>query len=299
MRESITLDELKCLVAVYESGSISRASEELGVMPSTISRSLTRLESKLDTSLILRNTRKLEFTQEGVQLIEHAKTINSAINNIQDEFRFAGNEPSGTLRINGASPVLVHLVSPIVKSYSKLYPRVKIHLQNDEEIVDIIEKKSDLAIRVGAVNDSKHNVMPIGISKRRLQASPKYLKEHGFPKSIEDLNNHVLLGLDGPTILNTWPVLDKDGNKLKIIPSIIASSGEVLRKLTLEGAGIACLTDFMSKADRNTGKLVEVLKEETVYDIRELNAIYHKGGPTPPKVSAFIELLKTEATRML
>ncbi|WP_176819290.1 LysR family transcriptional regulator [Ferrimonas sediminum] len=299
MRERITLDELKSFVAVYEAGSISRASDELGVMPSTISRSLTRLESKLNTSLILRNTRNLEFTHEGLKLIEYARSISATIDDIECVFRSVSSEPSGTLRINGASPVLVHLVSPIVKIYSQKYPKVKVHLQNNEEVVDIIEKKSDIAIRVGEINDTNYGVSPIGVSKRRLLASPSYLKEYGFPQKPEDFKNHILLGLDGPSVLNTWPILDNSGNPTKISPNIIASSGEVLRKLALEGAGIACITDFMTNSDRNLGKLVEVMKEDIIYEMRELNAIYHSTGIMPPKVSAFINLLQKESSHLL
>ena len=75
LNDYVTLDELRMLIAVFDAGSISCASIDIGVMPSTISRSLSRLEIKLGTSLIMRNTRKIEFTTDGLKLLAHAKEI--------------------------------------------------------------------------------------------------------------------------------------------------------------------------------------------------------------------------------
>jgi len=299
INENVTLDELRILMAVYESGSITSASVDLGVMPSTISRSLSRLEIKLDTSLIMRNTRKIEFTNDGLKLLAHAKEITASVNNIEHEFRTNDSTPSGTLRVNGASPVLVHLVCPIIKKYLQLYPDVNIELQNSEEIIDIIESKADIALRVAPITESSYQVTHIGSSKRRLLASSEYLRRYGFPNSIEDLKNHILLGLEGPSILNTWPIEDGKGKKLKICPRIVASSGEVLRKLTLSGAGIACISDFMTKSDRNNGKLIEVLKEQTVHDKRDISAVCYRGTTPSAKVSSFIDFLKEELPILL
>ncbi len=299
LNENVTLDELRILMAVYESGSISCASVDIGVMPSTISRSLSRLELKLDTSLIMRNTRKIEFTNDGFKLLAYAKEITASVKNIEHEFRANGAIPSGTLRINGASPVLFHLVSPIVKKYLELYPDVNIELQNSEEIVDIIESKADIALRVATITETSYHVTHIGSSNRRLLASSEYLRRYGFPNSIEDLKDHILLGLEGPSILNTWPIEDGEGKKLKICPRVVASSGEVLRKLALSGAGIACITDFMTKSDRNHGKLIEVLKEKTVHDKRDISAVCYRGTSPSVKVLSFIQFLKEELPTLL
>ncbi|MEH6462977.1 MAG: LysR family transcriptional regulator [Shewanella psychromarinicola] len=299
LNEYVTLDELRILLAVYNSGSISCASVDIGVMPSTISRSLSRLEIKLGTSLIMRNTRKIEFTADGLKLLAHAKEITASVNNIEDEFRSNGATPSGTLRINGASPVLVHLISPILKKYLTQYPQVNIELQNNEEIIDIIEKKVDIALRVAPLTENSYQVTHIGSSKRRLLASSEYLRQYGFPNSIEDLNNHILLGLEGPSILNTWPIEDGKSQNLRVSPRVVASSGEVLRKMTLSGTGIACITDFMTKADRNSGKLIEVLKDQTIDEKREISAVCYRGTSSSIKVLSFIEFLKKELPSLL
>lgn len=299
MNENVTLDELRMLIAIHESGSISCASADIGVMPSTISRSLSRLELKLDTSLIIRNTRKIEFTRDGLKLLEHAKTITASMSNIEQEFKTKGSTPSGTLRINGASPVLIHLVSPVLKKYLQLYPEVNVELQNNEEIVDIIESKADIALRVAPLSDTSYNVTHIGSSRRRLLASSEYLRKYGFPHSIEDLKHHILLGVDGASILNTWPIKDNDGHKVKVCPRVVASSGEVLRELALSGAGIACISDFMTKSDRNNGKLVEVLKEQVIYDKRDISAISYLGTSPSIKVVSFINFLKDELPDLL
>lgn len=299
MKENITLDELRTLICLHESGSICKASDVMGVMPSTISRSLTRLEEKLSASLVVRNTRRVEFTAEGSKLVEHANNIIHSVNSIKREFSDDRDSPSGTLRINGASPVLIHLISPILKRYLKQYPNVHVELHNNEEIIDLIEYRADIAIRVGPVTDATFDSIPLGASKRRLVASPGYLRENGFPQSIEDLNDHTLIGLEGPSSLNTWPVKNAENKRLKIQPAVVASSGEVVRQLTVSGTGIACITDFISKTDCGKGRLIEVLADHNLNEEREIHAVFYRGKNLSPKVASFIEFLKQEIQHKL
>ncbi|QIZ77614.1 LysR family transcriptional regulator [Ferrimonas lipolytica] len=299
MKDNITLDELKTLIHLHESGSISKASESIGVMPSTISRSLSRLEEKLNASLLVRTSRRIEFTAEGCKLLTHAKTIVASVNNIETEFNTESSDPIGTLRINGASPVLIHLISPILKLYQQRYPEVRIELYNNEEIVDLIEHRADIAIRVGPVTAPTFTVERLGTSRRRILASPAYLQSNGFPQSTEQLSQHTLIGLEGPPALNTWPLRAANGKLVKIEPKITASSGEVLRQLTLSGTGIACLSDFISKSDRGSGKLVELFSQQLELDQREITAVYYQGKNVPAKITTFIEFLKNELPKQL
>jgi DNA-binding transcriptional LysR family regulator len=84
-----------------------------------------------------------------------------------------------------------------------------------------------------------------------------------------------------------------------VSPRVVASSGEVLRKMTLSGTGIACITDFMTKADRNSGKLIEVLKDQTIDEKREISAVCYRGTSSSIKVLSFIEFLKKELPSLL
>jgi DNA-binding transcriptional LysR family regulator len=125
----------------------------------------------------------------------------------------------------------------------------------------------------------------------RLLASPAYLAAHGKPRSIAQLADHSLLGFTQPDTLNDWPLRQADGSLLRITPTIAASSGETLRQLALEGAGIVRLSDFMGDQDRADGTLVELLTRDTL-DIRHpINAVYYRNTAVSARITSFLDYL--------
>jgi DNA-binding transcriptional LysR family regulator len=95
-------DELQIFVCVIECGSISAAAEQVGQTPSAVSRTLSRLEAKLDTTLINRTTRRMDLTEEGKYFFEHAKLILDQMDELEERLSSRQQTPSGRLRINAA-----------------------------------------------------------------------------------------------------------------------------------------------------------------------------------------------------
>ena len=77
-------DELQIFVSVIECGSISAAAEQVGQTPSAVSRTLSRLEAKLDTTLINRTTRRMDLTEEGKYFFEQAKVILAQLDELEE-----------------------------------------------------------------------------------------------------------------------------------------------------------------------------------------------------------------------
>lgn len=125
----------------------------------------------------------------------------------------------------------------------------------------------------------------------RLCASPAYLKKAGRPTKIDDLAWHALLGFTQPETLNTWPLRHPDGDGLPITPTIAASSGETVRQLALAGAGIACLSDFMTGADRARGDLVQVLMRDTLEVRQPVHAVYYRNTELASRIRCFVDFL--------
>lgn len=101
----ITLEELLAFTSVVDSGSITAAADQLGQTTSGISRALSRLENKLDTTLMRRTTRRLELTEEGLSFLNHARTIISSVENAEEQMAVRRQMPAGRLRINAAAPL--------------------------------------------------------------------------------------------------------------------------------------------------------------------------------------------------
>lgn len=290
-----SLDELLAFTTVVDTGSITAAAEQLGQTVSGISRALQRLEQKLGTTLLRRTTRRLELTEEGQVFLAHARRILDAVETAEDDMSQRRQKPAGRLRVNAASPFMLHVVVPLVGEFRRRYPDIELELHSSDNIIDLLEQRTDLALRIGALRDSSLHARPLGSSRLRVLASPAYLKRQGRPRSVAELQQHSLLGFTQPESLNRWPLRHPLGEQLPITPAVAASSGETLRQLALAGEGLVCLADFMTAGDRARGDLVQVLLRETVEVMQPIHAVYYRNTQLASRIQCFLDYL---ASRM-
>ncbi|MBB3007839.1 LysR family transcriptional regulator [Cupriavidus alkaliphilus] len=287
----ITLDELLAFATVVDSGSITAAAQQLDLTVSATSRTLARLEEKLKTTLLRRTTRRLELTEEGQAFLHDARAIIDSVESAEEQMLARREKPSGRLRVDAASPFMLHVIVPLVHGYRERFPQVELELNSNEGIIDLLERRTDVAIRIGRLKDSTLHSRLIGNSRVRMLASPAYLDAHGQPRKAQDLGKHALLGFNQPESLNVWPILGADGEPYRIEPAVWSSSGETLRQLALEGAGIVCLSDFMTAHDREAGRLVQVLARQT-QDVRQpIHAVYYRNTAISARIASFVDYL--------
>ncbi|BAU72137.1 LysR substrate-binding domain-containing protein [Metapseudomonas furukawaii] len=286
-----TLDELLAFTTVVDTGSITAAADQLAQTASGVSRALSRLEDKLDVTLLRRTTRRLELTEEGEAFLVQARRILAQVEEAEEQMALRRQKPAGRLRVNSASPFILHVLVPLVAGFRERYPEIELELHSSEQIIDLIEHRTDLAIRIGTLRDSSLHARSLGCSHLRVLASPAYLDAHGVPDSVEDLARHSLLGFTQPDSLNAWPLRHAQGDSLAIEPSLRASSGETLRQLALAGAGITCLSDFMTQADRANGSLVQLLAEHTVEVRQPIHAVYYRNTALASRIACFLDHL--------
>ncbi|HEY1995506.1 LysR family transcriptional regulator [Paraburkholderia sp.] len=286
-------DELLVFVTVIDSGSITAAAEKLQQTVSGVSRALTRLEKKLDTALIRRTTRRLQLTEEGVLFLARARAILDAMEEAEQSVARRRERPSGRLRVDAASPFMLHCIAPHMQAFAALFPEIRLELTSNERIVDLLEQKVDIAIRIGALQDSTLHARALGSSKLRIVASPGYLAEAGEPRSVEALRAHRLIGFTAPEHLNRWPLRDGERDALKIEPAITASSGETIRHLALADGGVACLADFMTVADVNEKRLVPILDDILIDERQPVSAVFYQSASLAGRVQAFLDFIGT------
>jgi DNA-binding transcriptional LysR family regulator len=285
-------DDLKTFVAVIDSGTLSAASIHLGQTTSGVSRALSRLEDKLATSLLTRTTRRMELTEEGHLFLDKARHILAAMEEAEEAIRIRQQKPAGRLCVDAASPFMLHCVVPHVAQFRALYPEIRLQLSSNDQIADLIEQRTDIAIRVGAVTDTTLHAHLLGSSALYLLASPAYLNAHGIPATPEELAGHVLLGFAHDEAGNHWPLRHPGGNSLAIAPTMTATSGETLRQLALAGQGIACLADFMTRADIDAGRLVKVLVGSYTGYRQQIHAVYYRNTLLSQRIRCFLEFLQ-------
>ncbi|TFW30211.1 LysR family transcriptional regulator [Massilia arenosa] len=295
----LNVEALSVFVAVADGGSFSAAAERLGQTTSGVSRTITRLETQLGVALLTRTTRRLDLTAEGEWLLERARRTLADLQDTEEQMATLLSQPAGPLRINASTPALTHMIAPLLPAFLEAYPLVRPELTAAESVVDLIEERADVAVRIGPLADSTLNARRLGTSQARILASPDYLAQLGTPRSTADLTDgaHRLLGFSQPESLNLWPLRHEGGEGLKVTPHVTSSSGQALLHLALAGAGIVRLADFLTRTEVRAGRLVEVLPAARLPWGEPVWAVFYKQGALPPRVAVFVRFYAEQLQR--
>ncbi|MBU2892151.1 LysR family transcriptional regulator [Colwellia sp. D2M02] len=287
-------DDLELLLAVIEFGGFSAAADALNIQVARISRSVTKIEKALNTAILIRTTRRVMLTDEGKKFIDAVSIGLQQIQSAESDLIVKGKVPQGKLRVDAVSPFIFHQLTPHMSAFTKAYPEIEVELNSNEGIVDLIEKRTDVAIRIGKLEDSTLHASALGKSPLFIVASPEYIAQNGLPKTPDDLKSHKLIGFSNIKSLNQWPV--KGLNNVN--PTMTASNGETIRQLALSGSGITCLSGFMVNTDIASGRLISLLEPYRLFGTdRELvNAVYYKSSVVAERVTAFIEFIRPRLT---
>lgn len=283
-------DDLEIVLTVVDAGGFSAAAEALDVQVAKVSRSVSKVESQLGVSIFNRTTRRVELTEEGRQFVDSVRVGLQMIQSAEEEIVSRGELPKGRLRVDAASPFVFHQLVPLVRSFKEAYPDIELELTSNEGFVDLLEKRTDVAIRIGKLSDSTLHARPLGKSLLHIVASPDYLAKRGLPTKPEDLSSHQIVGFAGNKVLNHWPL----PNQSDVAPTVTASNGETVRQLVLAGNGIACLSGFMVQEDMAAGRLIPILEQDKLAntDRERVNAVYYKSSSVSKRISAFIDFIQ-------
>ncbi|PHX03656.1 LysR family transcriptional regulator [Vibrio splendidus] len=283
-------DDLEMVLTVVDAGGFSAAAEALDMQVAKVSRSVSKVESQLGVSIFNRTTRRVELTEEGRQFVDSVRVGLQMIQSAEEEIVSRGELPKGRLRVDAASPFVFHQLVPLVQSFKEAYPDIELELTSNEGFVDLLEKRTDVAIRIGKLSDSTLHARPLGKSLLHIVASPDYLAKRGLPTKPEDLSSHQIVGFAGNKVLNHWPL----PNQSDVPPTVTASNGETVRQLALAGNGIACLSGFMVQEDMAAGRLIPILEQDKLAntDRERVNAVYYKSSSVSKRISAFIDFIQ-------
>jgi DNA-binding transcriptional LysR family regulator len=148
------LDAMSVFLAVAEAGSLSAASRRLGTPLATVSRKITELEARLKTKLLHRSARQMTLTDAGRSYLEACKSIIEQVDAAEREATGEYRAPKGDLTIT-APTVLGHLhLLPIALEFLAAYPDIDLRLLLSDHVINLLEERIDLAIRIGMLPDS-------------------------------------------------------------------------------------------------------------------------------------------------
>ncbi|GLQ54297.1 LysR family transcriptional regulator [Devosia nitrariae] len=290
--ESNRSGEMEILVRVVKLGGFSAAARACRMSPSAVSKLVTRLEGRLGTRLFNRSTRKLQLTPEGALFYQRCMRILADIAEAEREAG-AGAAARGRVRINSNVPFGRHYLLPLVPEFLAEYPEVTLDILMTDTVIDLMEERADIAIRVGPMRASRLTARKLGESRTLLVASPDYLEHHGTPQTPADLDRHNLIGFSFERLVEGWPFLE--GGRIErrpIIGNVAVGDGESARQLALASAGITRLAMFHIGPDIAAGRLKQVLDAFDPGETEAIHAVFiGQGGHLPARVRAVLDFL--------
>ncbi len=186
-------DSLKRFVRVAELGSFTKAAESLGLPKASVSQTVQQLESKLQTQLFHRTTRKVQLTPDGQLFYEKSKDVLDEIEELETLFISDDRQVSGVIRVNMSHPMARHLVIPALPAFLQRYPNLTVDISSEDRKVDLISEGYDCVVRTGGTEETGMITRRIGEMQQANFASPAYIAAYGEPQSIEDLQHHYLI----------------------------------------------------------------------------------------------------------
>jgi DNA-binding transcriptional LysR family regulator len=287
--------EMAIFVQAVELGGFSAAARALRMTPSAVSKLVARLEKRLGARLIHRSTRKLLLTAEGQTFFERAQRILADLDEAERAVA-VGAIPRGLVRINCYVPFGLHRLLPLIPRFTAAHPEVRLDIVLTDRVVDLMDERADVAIRVGPMSPSQLIARKLGQTRMAVVAAPSYIARRGAPKTPYDLAAHNCVAFNFARSYDEWPfVVDGAALSLAARGDVVVSDGEISRRLVLAGQGVARLSLFHIKADIDAGRLVPVLEAYNPGDVEEVNVVYvGHGGRLPARVRALIDFLAKE-----
>ena len=284
--------EMEVFVAAVESGGFSAAARLFDMSPSAVSKLVSRLEARLGTRLVNRSTRRLQLTPEGCVFFEKSARILDSLAEAEAAASTA-DRPSGRVRLNVSASYATHILAPVLPAFLDRYPEISLDIVQTDAVVDLIEDRSDIAVRAGPLKSSSLMARKLGETRMVIVASPAYLERSGVPLTIADLVAHRRIGPGYRRAADGWSVID--GGEAMMLPPgrrIQASDGEAIRTLALNGVGLARLPVFTVRADIAGGRLVPVLEAHDGGDREAFHAVFAgQGGVMPARIRAMLDFL--------
>jgi DNA-binding transcriptional LysR family regulator len=284
--------EMEVFVRVVELGGFSAAARALQMTPSAVSKLVGRLEARLGVRLLNRSTRQVQLTAEGG--VFHDRSVRVLADLADAERGAAANDaPRGRLSINANVPFGEAALLPLVPAFLARYPEIALDIVLTDEVIDLIEHRTDIAVRAGPLKSSSLVARKLGETRKAILGSPDYLARKGVPRRPADLAGHNCLGFNRTRTLNGWPLLDQ--GTLVTLPAAgntQISDGASLQRLAVAGVGLARLALFHARDDIAAGRLVAVLEDCNPGDVEEIHAVFlGHGGYLPARVRAMLDFL--------
>ncbi|CAH2772265.1 MAG: Transcriptional regulator Bxe_A2326, LysR family [uncultured Caballeronia sp.] len=280
-KTQLDLLDVALFVRAAALSNLAAAGREFGLSAAVASTRLAQFERQLGARLLHRTTPRISVTQEGEIFTERARALLDATDAARASVGRAFEQPQGRLRVTMPSSLGRQHVSLVIPEFLRRYPGVSLDLRLTDQIVDLVDKGIDLAVRIGALKDSTLVARKLASNRRVLCTSPAYLAEHGTPRHPADLARHECTVLSSQ---RDWAFVTPAGTiDVRVSGRLDTDNGEVIRDMLLAGMAIGLKSTWSAAPFLHSGELVTVLDSYPPAETVAIWAVYPGRALVPPE----------------
>jgi LysR family transcriptional regulator, transcriptional activator for dmlA len=288
MRKTTNLDDIGIFVAAAEAGTFSAAAAHLQLPPSTISRSLSRLEKHVDLLLVRRSQRGLALTDAGKEYLLFCKRALRVLREGRELLDKHRGNPSGLLRVACPMTTARDAIAPLLSKFIETFPDLRVELETYSSAFDQEPKEDvDIFFKVRSPKDSSRRIRTYPGVVRGLFAARKYLQTHGIPSEPTELTSHRCIGSGRWTLSKGKKIVTPD-----LTFHVLTDDPLVHRQLVLDDVGIAILPLYIALDPAITKRLVPILPGWEPKPVVPC-ALYSVTSRLTPKVKVFLDFIET------
>lgn len=281
--------EMTVFLAVAEAQSFAAAARRLEMSAPTVTRSVSALERRLGALLLVRTTRSLRLTEAGQRYAEDCRRILEEVEQADDAAAGVMAAPRGALSITAPAFFGELHVMPAVLAYLRAHREVSVRTLLVDRVVNLLEERVDVAVRIGALPDSTLTAVPVGQVRRVVCAAPAFLREHGVPQDLDSLPRYctVTAAMEGRT--PHWR-FQQDGQprSLRIESQLTVTSFQAAVLAACEGWGLTQVVSYQVARHLASGALQVVLRDFELPPL-PVHLVYPEGRKSSAKVRSFVE----------
>ncbi|GAB3257239.1 LysR family transcriptional regulator [Chitinimonas naiadis] len=287
------LEAIRIFVRVAELGSFTQAAEGLNLPKASVSTAVKQLEAVLGTRLLHRTTRKVQLTQDGQAFFERSQDLLADMDELQTMFQSSEATLTGRLRVDMPSRVARNIVIPRLPEFMQQHPDLALELSSTDRRVDLVREGFDCVLRVGTLGDASLIARPVGQLHQINCASPAYLQRYGTPRSLADLDRHLMVHFQpqfGAKPVG-WEYVDDAGNqRLPMAGALTVNNTDAYEAACLAGFGLIQVPGSGVRHLLESGQLIEVLPEYRAAPM-PVSLLYANRRHLPRRVQVFMNWL--------
>ncbi len=283
---------MNVFLRVAETGSFTRAAEDMRLPRASVSLAVQQLEGRLGTRLFHRTTRRVQLTPDGQALLERCRALLSDLDEVEGLFQRDPSQVAGKLKVDVSSRMGRIVIAPALPDFFRRYPHIELEFGMTDRLIDLVREGVDCAIR-GALTMEDSSLVSRRIAELPVVncASRGYIAQYGMPESVADLADHWIINYASPTTGRIYPWEYIEGGETKTVPMksrITVNNAEAYMACCQAGLGLIQVPAHDVAGMLAAEALVEVLPAWRPAPM-QVCALYPHRRHLSRRVQAFIE----------